>query len=126
MLILRGAGVTRFDQFHLNLGIAPNILGRRLKALTQAGLLQKQTYSERPPRDEYVITEAGRDFLPVLQALGAGARRHCGGGKMSHLVDVETGKQIEPVVIDRLTGAAIGTRPLRLVRPDGGATPVCR
>jgi hypothetical protein len=35
---------------------------------------------------------------------------------MSHVVDVETGEQVEPVVVDRKTGAPIGTRPLRLVR----------
>ena len=73
MLILRDAafGLTRFDQFRASLGIAPNILARRLKALTEAGLLEKRRYSKRPPRDEYLITEAGRDFVPVLLAIGA-------------------------------------------------------
>ena len=39
MLILRdaGLGLTRFDQFRTSLGIAPNILARRLKALTRSG-----------------------------------------------------------------------------------------
>ena len=46
MLILRdaGLGLTRFDQFRASLGIAPNILARRLKALTDAGLLEKRRY----------------------------------------------------------------------------------
>jgi DNA-binding HxlR family transcriptional regulator len=120
MLILRNAGhgQTRFDQFRVGLDIAPNILARRLKALTASGLLEKRRYSERPPRDEYVITEAGRDFLPILQAIGAWGRRHNGGGELSYSVDVETGAPIEPVVIDRATGAPIGTRELRLVTPD--------
>lgn len=120
MLILRdaGFGLTRFDQFRASLGIAPNILARRLKALTEAGLLRKTSYSERPPRDEYVITQAGRDFLPILYALGDWGRRYNGGGDLSHSVDAETGTVVEPVVIDRVTGAAIGTRPLRLVQPS--------
>jgi DNA-binding HxlR family transcriptional regulator len=119
MLILRdaGFGLTRFDQFRASLGIAPNILARRLKALTAAGLLEKRRYSERPPRDEYLITEAGRDFLPVLHAIGAWGRRHGGGGAMTHAVDAETGTVVDPVVIDRVTGAPIGTRPLRVVKP---------
>lgn len=119
MLILRdaGLGLTRFDQFRTSLGIAPNILARRLKTLTQAGLLEKTSYSERPPRDEYLITEAGREFLPVLQVIGAWGRRHNGGGDMSHLVDAETGTMVEPMVIDRVTGAPIGTRKLLLVAP---------
>lgn len=73
MLILRdaGLGLTRFDQFRGSLGIAPNILARRVKALTRAGLLDRRSCSKRPPRYEYLITEAGRDFLPVLQVIGA-------------------------------------------------------
>jgi DNA-binding HxlR family transcriptional regulator len=119
MLILRdaGLGLTRFDQFRASLGIAPNILARRLKALTDAGLLEKRRYSEHPPREEYLITQAGRDFLPVLQAIGAWGRRHNGEGPLSHMVDEETGDRVEPVVVDRATGAPIGTRPLRLVTP---------
>lgn len=120
MLILRdaGYGLTRFDQFRTSLGIAPNILARRLKALTAAGLLEKRPYSEHPPRDEYVITDAGRDFLPVLAALGAWGRKHNGGGcELSYLRDVESGNPVEPVVIDAATGAPIGTRPLKLVTP---------
>ena len=48
MLILRDAGYgrTRFDQFRQSLGIAPNILTRRLAALTEAGLLEKRRYSD--------------------------------------------------------------------------------
>jgi DNA-binding HxlR family transcriptional regulator len=121
MLVLRdaGFGLTRFDQFRTSLGIAPNILARRLKALTEAGLLEKRLYSQRPPRAEYLITEAGRDFLPVLQVIGAWGRRHNGAGELSRLVDAETGEPLDPVVIDRATGALIGTRPVRLVAPGG-------
>jgi DNA-binding HxlR family transcriptional regulator len=123
MLILRdaGLGLTRFDQFRASLGIAPNILAKRLKALTDAGLLEKRRYSEHPPRDEYRITEPGREFLPVLQAIGAWGRRHNGEGQLSHMIDVQTGAAVEPVVVDRATGAPIGTRPLRLVTPGRGS-----
>ena len=118
MLILRDAslGRTRFDQFRASLGIAPNILSRRLRALTEAGLLEKRRYAERPPRDEYVLTEAGRDYLPILQAIGAWGRRHHGGGApMSRMVDAETGRPVEPVVVDANTRAPLGSRPLRYV-----------
>ena len=119
MLVLRdaGFGLTRFEQFRVSLGIAPNILTRRLKALTEAGLLERVSYSEKPPREEYAITAAGRDFLPVLQAIGAWGRRHNGDGALSHVVDEETGLIVEPVVVDRVNGAEIGTRKLRLVKP---------
>src|SRR5437016_587292 len=66
MLILRDAllGLTRFDQFQESLGIAPNMLTRRLSKLVEAGLLERRRYNDRPPRYEYVLTQAGRDFRP--------------------------------------------------------------
>ena len=71
ILILRDAfhGLTRFDEFQKSLDIAPNILTRRLAALVESGLLERRRYSERPPRDEYILTDLGRDFRPVMQAL---------------------------------------------------------
>src|SRR5580765_5193185 len=78
MVILRDAlhGLTRFDQFQKSLGIAPNMLTRRLNALVESGLLERRRYSERPPRDEYVLTARGRDFRPVLLSLMAWGNRH--------------------------------------------------
>jgi len=119
MLILRdaGGGATRFDQFQKNLGIAPNILTRRLAALTEAGLLERRRYSERPPRDEYVLTEAGRDFLPVLFALGAWGARHFGDAPVSRLVDMANGAAVDPVVVDRSTGLPLGEIDMRIEVP---------
>jgi DNA-binding HxlR family transcriptional regulator len=121
MMILRDAGYgrTRFDQFRQSLGIAPNILTRRLAALTEAGLLEKRRYSERPPRDEYVMTEKGRDFLPILLAIGAWGTRHHGEGGTSRAIDTETGATIDPVVVDRATGRPLSEIPIRVVVPEG-------
>lgn len=120
MLILRDAhaGLTRFDQFRKSLGIAPTMLTRRLAMLTEEGLLEKRRYSEHPPRDEYVLTEAGTDFLPVLFMIGAWGRQHRGGGKMVRFLDAETGSEIKPIAVDEVTGARIGTRPIRVITPE--------
>ncbi len=120
LLILRDAhaGLTRFDQFRKSLGIAPTILTRRLATLTEEGLLVKQRYSERPPREEYLLTQAGIDFLPVLFIIGAWGRQHRGGGKLVRFLDAETGSEIKAVAVDEVTGAKIGTRPIRIVAPE--------
>jgi DNA-binding HxlR family transcriptional regulator len=120
LLILRDAhfGLTRFDQFRKSLGIAPTMLTRRLAALTEEGMLEKRLYSERPPREEYVLTDAGRDFLPVLVMIGAWGSQYRSGGKLVYIEDAETGEVVKPVAIDEITGARIGTRPLRFVMPD--------
>ncbi|MBB5576881.1 MULTISPECIES: winged helix-turn-helix transcriptional regulator [Rhizobium] len=121
MLIMRDAhaGLTRFDEFRKSLGIAPTMLTARLSALTEHGLLEKRRYSERPPRDEYVLTVAGQDFLPVLFAIGAWGRKHRSvGGDVTRFFDAEAGTEIDPVTIDRATGAPIGTRPIRVAMPE--------
>jgi len=120
MLILRDAhfGLTRFDQFRKSLGIAPTMLTKRLTTLTEEGLLEKRLYSERPPREEYLLTDAGRDFLPVLIMIGAWGNQYRGGGKLVRLLDDETGLEIKPIVVDEMTGEKIGTRPIRFVILD--------
>lgn len=120
MLILRDAhaGLTRFDEFRKSLGIVPTILTRRLAALTEDGLLEKRRYSDRPPRDEYVLTEAGRDFLPVLFAIGAWGRKHRNADGVTRFFDAETGTEIDPITVDRASGAPIGTRPIRIAMPE--------
>jgi DNA-binding HxlR family transcriptional regulator len=120
MLVLRDVerGLTRYEQLRTSLGIAPNILSRRLAALTDAGLLEKRRYSQRPPRDEYLLTDAGRDFLPILVAIGAWGKKHNGAGALTRQIDVESGKPVRPVVVDANTGAPIGSRPLRFEYPE--------
>ncbi len=120
MLILRDIerGLTRYEQLRTSLSIAPNILSRRLAALTDAGLIEKSRYSQRPPRDEYLFTDAGRDFLPILLAIGAWGRKYNGAGALSRHLDAATGKVVRPVVVDANTGAPIGSRPLRFELPE--------
>ena len=121
MLILRDAGIglTRFDQFQKSLGIAPNILTRRLAALVAAGMLERRRYSERPPRDEYVLTAAGRDYLPVLHALAGWARKHCGDGPMTELIDSKSGRAIAPVVVDANSWRPLSELAITARVPDG-------
>ncbi|HEX7810957.1 MAG TPA: helix-turn-helix domain-containing protein [Burkholderiales bacterium] len=104
ILIIREAlhGMTRFDQFQENLGIAPNMLTRRLAGLVKAGVLEKRRYSDRPPRHEYVLTECGRDFQPVIIAMHAWGNRHFAPeGQSVILVNARTGKPADPVLVDR-------------------------
>src|ERR1700680_4643403 len=107
ILILRDAlhGFTRFDQFQKSLGIAPNMLTRRLNALVEAELLERRRYSAHPPRDEYVLTARGRDFRPVIVALLAWGNKHFAPeGASVLLVDARTGLAAAPILVDRMSG----------------------
>lgn len=64
-----GYGVHRFDQIVGFTGAPRDILAARLRRLEAEGIVERRQYSQRPPRFEYHLTQAGRELLPVLVAL---------------------------------------------------------
>jgi len=80
MLILREAyyGTTRFDDFWRRIGVTKAAAAARLADLVEAGLLERRPYQEpgQRSRDEYVLTEAGTDFMPVVWAMFDWGQRH--------------------------------------------------
>ena len=78
MLVIRDAfnGITRFEQWQERLGVARNVLAARLKSLVHHGVLEQRLYSERPPRNEYVLTAKGKDLYGVLITLAAWGEKH--------------------------------------------------
>jgi DNA-binding HxlR family transcriptional regulator len=78
-MIIREAlfGHRRFEQFRDELEIADNVLSRRLAQMVDDGLLAKQPYHDgQRTRSEYVLTEAGADLLPILNALASWGNQH--------------------------------------------------
>jgi DNA-binding HxlR family transcriptional regulator len=73
LLIMREAmyGTTRFDGFARRVGVSDAVASARLKALVEAGLLEKSPYQEpgQRTRYEYRLTEMGTDLVPVLFGL---------------------------------------------------------
>ena len=66
LLILRNAmfaRMTRFTEFQRSLGIAPNVLAKRLGSFVDAGLL------ELGADGDYVLTDKGLALKPVIVAL---------------------------------------------------------
>jgi DNA-binding HxlR family transcriptional regulator len=126
LLILRDAfrGRRRFEEFQEGLGIARNMLSRRLKALVAAGLLERRAYSARPPRYEYRLTAKGRDLFPVIMTLFAWGNRWAAPADGPALLPVEpgSGRPIEPVVVDAATGRPLEPRGVALaLGPGAGA-----
>lgn len=72
LLILRDAmfrGFTRFSQFEKSLGIATNILTRRLDGFVAAGLMKRRRPKASGEQAEYLLTEKGLELKPVIIAL---------------------------------------------------------
>jgi DNA-binding HxlR family transcriptional regulator len=74
LLIVRNAlfaGARRYNDFRKDLAIATNILKTRLDGLVDAGIMQRRRYSDNPDLYEYLLTEKGRELVPVILALSA-------------------------------------------------------
>ena len=82
LLVLRDVfhGIRRFDEFQSSLGIARNTLSDRLNRLAAAGLLTTRLYQDNPPRKEYLLTEMGSDFFPVMASMVTWGDRWLDGG----------------------------------------------
>lgn len=117
ILIIRDAfqGLTRFDEFQQSLQLSPTILTRRLKSLVESGILEKRLYNPRPVRYEYLLTERGNDFFPIIAALFHWGNQHFAPeGPAVVLVDRRTGVPVEPILLDRQTGQPIRTQDVTL------------
>jgi DNA-binding HxlR family transcriptional regulator len=70
-LILRDVmvGIRRFERIQHDLGISRKVLTQRLNWLVECGVLEREQYSARPPRDEYVLTDKGRDLCDLLMVM---------------------------------------------------------
>jgi DNA-binding HxlR family transcriptional regulator len=78
LLALRelGFGVGRFTDIQANTGAPRASLTARLRSLEECGLIERRRYSEHPPRDEYLLTDAGRELMPVLGQLRVWGEKH--------------------------------------------------
>jgi DNA-binding HxlR family transcriptional regulator len=136
LLIVRDVflGLRRFEQIQADLGIARNILQRRLSTLTDQGVLERRLYHESPSRYEYRLTEKGLDLWPTMVALMQWGDRHasppagppvvlehrgCGGAVDEHRTCMECGMPLSVRDARALPGpGARADHPLRR-RADG-------
>ena len=56
--------------------VAPRVLSRELKALTESGLLERKDFGVVPPKVEYRLTRKGKSFVPVIAAIRHWGSRH--------------------------------------------------
>jgi DNA-binding HxlR family transcriptional regulator len=72
LLILRDAmfrNFTRFSQFEKSLGLATNILAKRLEGFVAAGLMEHRQPGASGEPAEYLLTPKGLELKPVIIAL---------------------------------------------------------
>lgn len=120
MLILREAfyGTTRFDDFARRTKLTDAIVAARLKELTKLGLFTKELYQEpgKRRRAEYLLTEMGRDLVPVVFALMQWGDKHLQGesGGPLLLVERSTGEPVK-VSLRTASGEALDLEDVAIV-----------
>lgn len=104
-LVLRECfyGTTRFEDFVDRIGASAPAVSRAVKQLEAAGIIERVPYQEpgHRVRDEYRLTPAGKDLLPVLLSLAQWGDKHLQGGRGPlRFVDAETGRPLGVRVTD--------------------------
>ena len=125
LLLLRdlGLGLSRYDDFRKSCGIPTTTLSKRLQSLEEHGVVKRTRYSERPPRDEYHLTEKGRDLWKVTTALREWGDRWDASGfgaPTVEVVDRETENELRLALVDAKTGQVVPRHRI-LLRPGPGA-----
>ena len=69
--------------------IAPRVLSRELKALTENGLIDRKDFGVVPPKVEYRLTRKGKTFVPVVAAIKDWGERHLAGSNAPEMVAAE-------------------------------------
>lgn len=71
ILYLLQDGPVRFNELlrRIPANMTHSTLSKQLKTLEDEGLIVRRAYSEIPPRVEYEVSDIGRRFKPVLEAL---------------------------------------------------------
>jgi DNA-binding HxlR family transcriptional regulator len=122
LLILRDCflGIARFDEFQRRLGISRNVLHQRLDRLVAEGVLERVPYSTRPPRDEYRLTDKGRDLWPVLTALRQWGDRYAApSGPPMQIVHKGCGATTDMALVCATCGEPVSARDVRAVPGEG-------
>jgi DNA-binding HxlR family transcriptional regulator len=126
ILILRDIsnGVRRFDRLADHLGIARNILSRRLATLAEFGLVTRTAYRDEGSRErhEYHLSEAGVELIPILLAFMGWGDRHLAGpdGPPALAVHARCGAPVRVSVICE-AGHDLGDRPHLHLEPGPGS-----
>lgn len=104
MLIIRDArlrGSKRFGEFQKSLGVATNILAKRLDHLVEQGLMTLDQAS-----GEYHLTDSGKDLLVLAVAATEWGERWVEKGPID-FVDRSTGRMVTAALIDRTSGEVV-------------------
>lgn len=120
ILYLAFQRVRRFEDFQGKIGVARSLLTDRLRRLTAAGVLEKVRYQDRPVREEYRLTEMGRDLYSLALMIIAWEKRwFFDPTHPAHQVRHTCGKPFTPEYRCGCCGEVVTARDVRVIDGPG-------
>jgi DNA-binding HxlR family transcriptional regulator len=113
-------GNHRFDAIARNTGAPRDRLSARLRALAEAGIVERRRYSDRPARFEYHLTAAGRDLRLVLQAIRAWGDKWAVDQPPTTFTHTTCGSELDAAVSCRHCGREVDADDLQLTASAPG------
>jgi DNA-binding HxlR family transcriptional regulator len=115
------SGRTRLAELRSRLaGVSPGVLDRYLQQMAAAGLLTRTRFREMPPRVELELTQAGRELVPIAEALARwGLRRAWSEPEQGEQVDIDALLRLLPVLI--AAGAGLPDANIELILHEDAA-----
>ena len=123
-LILRGAlnGLQHFEQFQAGLGIARNILSKRLGKLVKGEILERRADPDDRRKVVYSLSAKGEALLPVVLALRQWGEEWGHGQHDIMLADQRDGQPIQRIAVHAQDGRELSLRELMWVEQTSGAS----
>jgi DNA-binding HxlR family transcriptional regulator len=112
-------GTTRFEDFVERIGTSAPAVSRALKQLESAQIVARVPYQEpgRRARDEYRLTLAGEDLLPVFLSLVQWGDTYLQDGPPPlSFVDADTGQTVKVRVTANTDSSAMRSANIRIRR----------
>lgn len=117
--VLHGRG--RFDTLRENLRISEAVLSKRLRAMVEAGLLDRVDYQDGArTRQGYAATEAAIELLPILQQLAVWGERHTvmpDGGAHMAMIHETCGNETHQGQVCSSCGGILSSDQMTWVKP---------
>jgi DNA-binding HxlR family transcriptional regulator len=118
-------GTTRFDDFVERIGSSAPAVSRSLKQLETAHIVSRARYQEprRRARDEYRLTDAGEDLLPVFLSLVQWGDTHLQNGEAPlSFFDTGSGQSVEVRVTAETGRTAVRSTDIQIRRSTAAPT----
>ena len=92
-------GNTRFDGIATGHGRAARRAHLSAPQARKTGVVERRPYSERPPRYEYLLTDAGKELHYILLAIKEWGDRHCNPGAEPIVFEHTCGADFHPLTV---------------------------